>query len=165
MKEELTIRLNVKSNLFITIFASVGLSLVFIVSAILNVIDPYPDSTLFDHLILWICSFIALVLPFLIFLLLYRFHKVYLHIDEEKIIKRRKNKIYFEIKREDMKSIQYQRHKWWFITNIFAMQLLIEKKNVTKPKPMFNDLYHHANMSFKDALKIKEQYYPDLIIV
>jgi len=165
MNKQLIIRLNTKAQLFVTIFASVGLLIMFIFFTILDIVSEH-DTSLNQLLILWSIFLAVITSPFLVYLFLYKFHKHYLYIDEEKIIKRSKNKIHFEITWDEIKSIKYIKLTWWHIANlfIFSMQLHIEKKYITKRNPKFADKFLDISMSYKDALKIRELFYPKMQI-
>jgi len=165
MKNQLCIRLNTKSQIFVAAFFSSALFSMFAFFTILftvSPVDPYNRTTLSEYLILWSIFLAVMFFPFLIVLLLHLFYKVHLYVDEEKIVKRTKHKIYFEIYWNDVLSISYEPLKWWQIYNLymFSMILFIEKKNAKKD----NLRKHHASMSYKDALKIREIFYPKMQI-
>jgi len=162
MSESLVIRLNTKSQLFVATFVSV-LLFPFLTW---GYIHTFSDFTLRGNLILLAILLSIIALPWIIFIFLQLFYKVDLHIDEKKITMQQKDKVYFEIAWDEIKSIRYKKIKWYHITSLFmfSMALFIEKKNVTKLNPKFADHYYFACMSKKDALKIKELFYPDLTI-
>jgi len=163
MEDQLIIRLNRQIQLFITIFASIGFFLMFTILYI--VILSSDGFILIDFMIMLSVALSCFVVFFLVYLFLGIFYKVYLYIDKEKIVKKRKNKIYFEITWVEIKSIKYNKLKWWNIFNLFffSKDLIIEKRNI-KTNAKFADIYYNASMSYKDALKIKELFYQNLVL-
>jgi len=156
MQKQLTIRLNMPTSLHLTIFCSVALSVIFaIIFFVVSCVDGF---VLINFLIFLLSIFSSFALSFFVLLMLYLFRKTYLVLNEEKIVKIRKNKIYCEALWDEVISIKYD-----YLNPLHALvvqsqselQIRLTQTN-QNPKSKYN--FSELNMSSKDAKKVIDFY-------
>ncbi len=166
-KETLILRANISQQKFVSLFIGLLFFIASLIFALLGLINGDKEGAL----IFAGFGLFQLLIIFFIYIIVRVANKTYLQIDNERIVKKKvtskKEKVLWDLRWEEIDKIGYQKLKWWHIFNLFyhSMEIGIKTKTVVKKQEWHDDYQYFCNITYEEALQIKEHFCPQLNIL
>ena len=159
MNKKIKLKSGLFHQLYIAVFASLGVVLMFVGIYILALIVGEPAIK--SLIILYRAIIYPLSAIWLIFILVRIFYKSEIEINEKGFIKRRWNKILWEIDWNDLEKIEYFKMQWHYFLepNIYKGELVltVKRKDLSQNEQMIN-------LFQKDVKRIMKEFQKEIKI-